>query len=167
VRIRALALLVLTGCLRNPPEGYPVDAVAQLEPLRLGPPHVTGQIELLGTGMPIEVGPVDVRTFAAYRVRVSDDGLHAVSLVSAAACIEPPVSFPDRFPFQYLGAIRDLGDGAHFVTPDVQVGDGIIDVDTETASAYASRYDQNQRIVIVSEAVDGGAPLACGALRWR
>lgn len=167
MRIQLLGLLMLAGCLTKPPEDYPVDAVAQLEPSRLNPPRVTGQIELLGTGMPIDVEPVDVRTFAAYRVHVSDDLAHAVTLVSAASCIEPPVGSLDRFPFQYLGTIRDLGNGAHFFTPDVRVGDSFIEVDTETASAYASRSDQGQRIVIVSEAVDGGAPLACGVLRWR
>lgn len=167
MRIHALALPMLAGCVTSPPEDYPVEAVAELEPLRIDPPRVTGRIELLGTGMPIDVESADVRTFAAYRVRVSDALDHAVTLVSAASCIYPPVGPPDRFPFQYLGTIRDLGNGAHFFTPDVRVGDSIIDVDTETASAYASRSDQNQRIVIVSEAVDGGAPLACGVLRWR
>jgi hypothetical protein len=167
VRIQWLALLVLTGCLANPGEDYPVDAVAQLVPARLGLPRVTGRIELLGTGMPMDVEPAAERTFAAYRVHVSDDLPHAVSLLSAASCIEPPVGPPDRFPFQYLGSIRDFGDGAHFFAPQVQVGDVIIEVETETAFGYASRDDQNKRIVIVSEAVDGGAPLACGVLSWR
>jgi hypothetical protein len=167
VKNHVFALLVLTGCLGEPSQGYPVDAVAQLEPARLDPPRVTGQIELLGTGMPIDVEPATKRTFAAYRVHVSDDLPHAVTLLSAASCIEPPVGTPDRFPFQNLGIIRDLGDGAHFFTRDVLVDGRMIDVDTETAMAHASRDDQNKRIVIVSERVDGGAPLACGELTWR
>ena len=166
MRIQVLALLITTGCITDPREDYPVDAVARLAPVD-SPPWVTGQIELLGRGMPIDIESGTERTVAAYRVHVSDDLAHAVSLLSAASCIEPPTGPPDRFPFQYLGTIRDLGNGAHFFTPDVRVGDTIIDVDTETASAYASRSDQNQRIIIVSEAVDGGAPLACGVLRWR
>lgn len=167
MRIRVLALLALAGCLTNPHEGYPVDAVALLSPALLARPRVTGKIELLGIGMPVDVEPTAPRTFAAYHVHVSDDLPHAVSLLSAASCTEPPVGGPDRFPFQYLGVIRDLGNGAHFFMPGVQVGDGFMDVDTETAIAYASRNDQNERIVIISENVNGGAPLACGVLRWQ
>jgi hypothetical protein len=165
--MQVLALLVLAGCLTNPREGYPVDAIAQLSPGLLDRPRVTGQIELLGTGMPVDVEATAARTIAAYRVHVSDDLPHAVSLMSAASCTEPPIGAPDRFPFQYLGVIRDLGEGAHFFMPGVEVDDGIIDVDTETATAYASRNDQSKRIVIVSEGVYGGAPLACGVLSWR
>ena len=167
MRVQVLAVLVLAGCTADPHDGYPVDAVAQLGPGLLDRPRVTGQIELLGTGMPVDVEPTAQRTFAAYHVHVSDDLPHAVSLVSAASCSEPPVGPADRFPFQYLGVIRDLGDGAHFFMPGVDVGDGIIDVDTGTATAYASRSDQSERIAIVSEGVYGGAPLACGVLRWR
>jgi hypothetical protein len=144
-----------------------VDAVAQLEPTRIDPPHVTGEIELLGTGTSIDVDPAAKRTFAAYRVHISDDLAHAVTLVSADSCIVPPVGVPDRFPLQNLGTIRDVGNGAHFFARDVQIGGRIIDVDTETATAHAFRDDLNKRIVIVSERVDGGAPLACGVLQWR
>ncbi|HSS03458.1 MAG TPA: hypothetical protein VLM79_40620 [Kofleriaceae bacterium] len=167
MRIQVLALLVLAGCLTNPDEGYPVDAVAQLGPGLLDRPRVTGRIELLGTGMPVDVELTAQRTFAAYHVHVSDDLTHAVSLVSAVSCTEPPVGAPDRFPFQYLGVIRDLGDGAHFFMPGVEIGDDIIEVDTETATGYASRDDLSKRIVIVSEGATGGAPLACGVLSWR
>lgn len=167
MRIYVLALLVLTGCLTDSREGYPVDAVAQLEPTRIDLPHVTGQIELLGTGTSIDVDPAAKRTFAAYRVHISDDLAHAVTLVSADSCIVPPAGFPDRFPLQNLGIIRDVGDGAHFFTRDVQVDGRFIDVDTETATAHAFRDDLNKRIVIVFERVDGGAPVACGELKWQ
>jgi hypothetical protein len=166
VKIQVLALLITTGCITNPRERYPVDAVAQLEPVQ-HPPWVTGQIELLGTGMPIDTESATERTVAAYRVHVSDDLAHAVSLVSGASCIEPPVGPPDPLPFQYLGIIRYLGNEAHFFRQDVRVGDRTVEIDTETAIAYASPNDRNKRIVVVSERLDGGGTLACGVLTWR
>jgi hypothetical protein len=166
MRIHVLALLITTGCITSPRERYPVDAVAQLEPVQY-PPWVTGQIELLGTGMPIDIERATERIVAAYRVHVSDDLSHAVSLVSGTSCIEPPLGPPDPLPFQYLGIIRYIGNEAHFFRQDVRVGDSTVDIDTETAIAYASPNDRNKRIVVVSERVDGGVTLACGVLTWR
>lgn len=167
MRIHVLALLVTTGCITYPRERYPVDAVAQLEPAGLGPPWVTGQIELLDTGMPIDVETSTERTVAAYRVHVADDLAHAVSLVSGASCIEPPVWPPDPLPFQFLGVIRYVGNEAQFFTQRVEVDNRTVDIDTETAIAYASPSDRNKRLVVVSERVDGGVPLACGVLTWQ
>jgi hypothetical protein len=166
MRVEVLALLVTAGCVASPHERYPVDAVAQLEPLQLEP-RVTGQIELLGTGMPIDIEPSVERTIAAYRVHVSDDLPHAVTLLNATSCIEPPVRPLDPFPSQYLGVIRYIANETHFFMREVQLDGRTIDLDTGTAIAYASPTDRNKRIVIVSEHVDGGATLACGVLTWR
>ncbi|HEY0476982.1 MAG TPA: hypothetical protein VGD37_05630, partial [Kofleriaceae bacterium] len=61
---------------------------------------------------------------------------------------------------------RRVGDETHFFTPYVQIGDHAVDIDTETATAYAPRNARFPRIVLAISVFDFHV-LACGELTWR
>jgi hypothetical protein len=168
VKLAALAALTAAGCITASQAPYPVDAVAQLAPLEAGPPYITGPIEVLGTGMPEDVATSAVRTFAAYHVQLPD-GLEAlIVLENAASCAdrEPLMAPDDPVPSQLVGSIRRVGDETHFftVTP---VGDSYRDVDTETATAFASPHARFPRVVVAVVLGEDAPVRSCGVLTWR
>jgi hypothetical protein len=167
VKVQLLAALAGAGCITGPQAPYPVDGVAQLEPMNADPPYITGPIEVLGTGMPSNVDPA-VRTFAAYHVQLPADLEALVLLVSAASCAdrEPLFAPDDQAGSQLLGLLLRVGDEAHFFAPFVPVGDHAMDVDTGTATAYVSPHARFPRIVIAL-ALEDFRLLSCGVLTWR
>lgn len=164
----ALAALTAAGCVADSQAPYPVDAVAQLAPLEAAPPYITGPIEILGTGMPGDVASSGVRTFAAYHVELPDRLEALIVLESAVSCAdrEPLTAPDDPVASQLIGVIRRVGDETHFFTP-TPVGDYYREVDTGTATAFASPHARFPRIVVA--AIPGAdAPVrSCGVLTWR
>jgi hypothetical protein len=168
VKVHALAALAAAGCITGSQAPYPVDGVAQLEPMNADAPYITGPIEVLGTGMPRNVDP-GVRTFAAYHVQLPDHFEVLVALESAASCAdrEPLTAPDDPIASQLLGYIRRVGDEAHFFAPSVPIGGGYVtEVDTETTVAYASPNARFPRVVVAVAPGDSDA-LSCGVLTWR
>ena len=167
MKVHALAALAAAGCLTGSQAPYPVDGIAQLEPMTADPPYISGPIEVLGTGMPRNVDP-GVRTFAAYHVQLPDHVEALVALESAASCADrAPLTAPDDpIASQLLGYIRRVGDETHFFAPSVPVGGDPMDLDTETATAYASPHARFPRIVVAVAFGDPGG-LSCGVLTWR
>lgn len=167
MKVHALAALAAAGCITGSQAPYPVDGIAQLEPINADPPYISGPIEVLGTGMPRNVDP-GVRTFAAYHVQLPDHVEALVALDSAASCAdrEPLIAPDDPIASQLLGYIRRVGDETHFFAPSVPVGGDPMDLDTETATAYASPHARFPRIVVAVPFGDSGA-MSCGVLTWR
>ena len=168
MKLPALAALTAAGCLTSSQAPYPVDAVAQLAPLEAGPPYISGPIEVLGTGMPEDVETPGVRTFAAYHVQLPDNLTVLLVIDSAASCTdrEPLTAPDDPIASQLLGYIHRVGDETHFFAPSVPVGGDPMDLDTETATAYASPHARFPRIVVAVAFGDSGA-MSCGVLMWR
>jgi len=169
VKAAAVALLGCAGCLTGDlPDGYPVEAVAQLVPLDAERPSIAGPIELLGTGMPSRGSDPGVRTIAAYNVQLADGVDAFVELVNAASCTDRELLTSPEEPVaaQLLGMIRRVGDETHFFTPGVQVGDQFVDIDTETATAHAPRDARFPRIVVALD-FSGFRAVACGEVTWR
>ena len=172
MKVPTVAVLACTGCLTgtpgDPSDGYPVEAIALLAPVGAEPPSVDGPIELLGTGIPGSVADVGARTIAAYHVHLAEGVDAFIELVNAASCTdrEPLTSAEQPVAAQLLGLIRRVGDETHFFTPYVQIGDHAVDIDTETATAYAPRNARFPRIVLAISALDFHV-LACGELTWR
>jgi hypothetical protein len=168
VKIQAFTVLAGAGCITGSQEAYPVDAVAQLAPMSPDVPPIEGPIELLGTGMPSDVAAPLARTVAAYHVQLPDDLAPWLALVSAASCTdrEPLTAPDDPVAFQDLGLIRRVGEETHFFVRSVRMGDRTIDVDTETAIAYASPRARFPRIVIAQMPFDPRV-IACGVLTWQ
>jgi len=167
VKLPALAALTAAGCLTSSQAPYPVDAVAQLAPLEAGPPYISGPIEVLGTGMPEDVETPGVRTFAAYHVQLPDNLTVLLVIDSAASCTdrEPLMAPDDPVPSQFLGIVRRVGDETHFFT-QIPVDGYYTEVDTETATAFASPHARFPRIVVAVAFGDSGA-MSCGVLMWR
>ena len=166
MKLAALAALAAAGCIPGPEAPYPVDAVAQLAPLDADPPSITGPIEVLGTGMPDDLASA-VRTFAAYRVQLPENVEALIVLESAASCAdrEPLMAPDDPVASQLVGLIRRVGNEAHFFTP-IAVGEFSREVDTGTATAFASPLARFPRVVVA--VVPGDAPVrSCGVLVWR
>jgi hypothetical protein len=164
-------MLAAAGCVAgaaDAPEGYPVDAVAELAPLADESPRVAGPIEILGTGVTGSAADPGIRTVAAYRVQLPDDTAAYIAMISAASCVdrEPLTAPDDPVAEQLLGTIRRVGDETHFFVDGVQIGDRAVDVDTETASAYLSRTVRFPRIVVAVSQFDFHV-IACGPLTWR
>ena len=168
MKIQAFTVLAGAGCITGAQDAYPVDAVAQLAPMSPDVPRIEGPIELLGTGMPSDVAASLARTVAAYRVQLPDDLSPWVGLVSAASCTdrEPLAAPDDPLAFQDLGLIRRVGEETHFFARYFRTGEPTIEVDTETAIAYASPAARFPRIVIAVTPVDLRV-IACGVLTWR
>ncbi len=169
MKAAAVALLGCAGCLTGDlSDGYPVEAVAQLVPRDAELPAVVGPIEFLGTGMPGRLADPGARTIAAYKVQLAEGVDALVALVNAASCAdrEPLTSPEEPVAVQSLGMIRRVGDETHFFTPGVQLGDQVVDIDTETAIAYAPREGRFPRIVIALSNVDF-LVTACGEVTWR
>jgi hypothetical protein len=167
VKLAALAALAAAGCITGSQAPYPVDAVAQLAPLAADPPYIAGPIEVLGTGMPEDVESPGVRTFAAYHVQLPEGITALIAMESAASCADrKPLTAPDDpLASQLLGSIRRVGDEAHFFT-QIPVGEYVMDVDTETATAFASPHARFPRIVIAVVPGDDSAR-SCGVLTWH
>lgn len=162
-------MLACAGCLAgDAPDGYPVEAVAELGPLGFEPARVAGPIEFLGTGMPSRVPDAGARTIAAYRVDLADGVEALVALVNAPSCgdREPRTTPEEPVAVQTLGVIRRVGAETHFFTPQVRIGDRVVDIDTETATAYAPRDARVPRIVIALDFSDFRV-IACGEVVWR
>lgn len=164
----ALVALTAAGCITGSQAPYPVDAVAQLAPLEVGPPYITGPIEVLGTGMPEDVETPGVRTFAAYHVQLPDNVTTLLVIESAASCTdrEPLMAPDDPIPSQLLGFIRRVGDETHFFTP-ITVDGSYTEVDTGTATAFASPHARFPRVVVAVVLEYDPPERSCGVLTWR
>lgn len=164
----ALAALTAAGCLTGSQAPYPVDAVAQLAPLEAGPPYLTGPIEVLGTGMPEDIETPGLRTFAAYHMQMPDNLTALLVIESAASCTDRTLlmSPDDPVPSQLLGTIRRVGDETHFFTP-ITVDGYYTEVDTETATAFASPHARFPRVVVAVALGSDPPERSCGVLTWR
>ena len=107
-----------------------------------------------------------MRTFAAYHVQLPENFAPWVLLANTASCadLESPTPPDPSIPSQVLGVIHRVGDETHFLTLAGPVGGYIIEVDTETVTAFFS--PQLPWVAFVLGPSELGV-LACGVLTWR
>jgi hypothetical protein len=162
----ALVLALALGACAPAAEPYPVIAAAELTPIA---EDITGPIEILGSNVDgDETTDFELRTLAAYHVRLPDAAPRHAVIYHATSC-----DVPDTRPFVFadLQTIRTVGNETHFFADDILVNGRRIDVDTETVQAELSTHpgadlDVLGKIAVVQAPdVDGdpGAWLACGA----
>lgn len=128
-----LALLAAAGCAATP-DPYAVDAVARLAPVAGASVAITGDIEVLAPATPFHTEDFQ-RTLIAYKVALPDGAAPWVRILRTASC-DPAQSRPALF--ADAGAIRRVGDQAHFFARDVLIGGGTRDVDINTVTIQAS-----------------------------
>jgi hypothetical protein len=168
VRPGLLAALACTGCAgcAPPADPYPVVATAALTALAQ---DITGPIQILDAN---SAGPpttdFDLRSVAAFHVRLPDAAPRRVVIYDASSCDGPA---PQRTrAIADLQTIRTVGNETHFFADDLLVKGHRVDVDIETAQAELSLQPGTffyvlGKIAVVQaeEPADGpGTYLACG-----
>jgi hypothetical protein len=164
VRPGLLAALACAGCASGT-QPVPVEAAAPLMPIA---EDITGSIELLGDdSAAAETGDFELRSLAAYRVRLPDALPRRVLIYDASSC-EVPAERPRVI--ADLQRIRRVGNETHFFAHDILVNGQRMDIDLETAQAEISlkpgeRFYILGAIAVVEPAEPSNPPgtyLACG-----
>ena len=160
-----LAALACAGCapVASP---YPVVAAAELIPLAA---DITGPIEILGDNSAApDTGDFELRSLAAYHVRLPDSTPRRVLIYDARSCdapAEPPRIIAD------LQTVRRVGTETHFFANNLLVNGHRVDIDIETAQAEIALkpgtffYVLGKIAVVQAAAPEDGPPgtyLACG-----
>ena len=156
-----LVAAVATGCASGA-QPVPVAAAAPLMPIA---EDITGPIELLGDNSAApDTDDFQLRSLAAYRVRLPDSTPRRVLIYDASSCdapMEPPRVIAD------LQTIRKVGNETHFFAHDILVNGHRMDIDIGTAQAEISLKPGRfyvLGVIAVVQAMEPSNPgyLACG-----
>jgi hypothetical protein len=159
-----LAALACAGCAPSA-DPYPVVAAAELIPLAA---DITGPIEILGANSAGSAsGDFELRSVAAFHVRLPDAAPRRVVIYDAGSCDAPAA--PPRV-IADLQTIRTVGNETHFFANNLLVKGHRVDVDIETAQAELALKPGTffyvlGKIAVVQAAPADGSPgtyLACG-----
>jgi hypothetical protein len=159
-----MPLIACAGCLipSEPSQPYAVIAVADLAGIGS---DIAGPIEILGANSGSEATKFDLRTLAAYRVRLPDSSPRRARIYDVGSCDVPTVSPPPedgcgRIPcpehppvLADLQKVQRVGNETHFFAQNILVHGQRLDVDTETVQAAVSLVPDARSYVIGKIAV--------------